>query len=189
MEKFVLKGVARSKTKKGANRKLRSSGLTPVICYGRTTEATSAAVDPAELLKILSTDHGPNLVFDLAIDNNGAEVKHEVMLRSIQRDPVTRRIIHADLYAIDAQRKVTVRVPIRLDGKAAGVGLGGKLRQAAREVALRCLPKDIPVVVAFDVSPMGLKERAQISQVPVPEGCEFIFDSDFLVAEIIPPRS
>jgi len=189
MEKFVLKGVARSKTKKGANRKLRSAGLTPVICYGRTTQATAASVDPAELLKILSTDHGPNLVFDFVMDDNGTEVKHEVMLRSIQRDPVTRRIIHADLYAIDAQRKVTVRVPIRLDGKAVGVGLGGKLRQAAREVVLSCLPKDIPVVVTFDVTTMSLKERAQISHVPVPEGCEFLFDNDFLVAEIIPPRN
>jgi hypothetical protein len=36
---------------------------------------------------------------------------------------------------------------------------------------------------------MGLKDRAQISAVPRPEGCEFVYNNDFLIAEIIPPRS
>lgn len=189
MEKLVLKGEVRAPGKKGASRKLRAAGSIPAVCYGRHVDAVSATIAPADLTRILSTAYGPNIVFELVVNDNGKEIRRDVMIKSVQRDPVTRRIIHADFYAIDADRKVTVRVPLRMDGKAAGVGVGGKLRTAARDVVVACLPKDIPTEVVLDVTPMGLRDRVQISAVPRPEGCEFIYSSDFLVAEIIPPRS
>ena len=189
MANLELKGVIRAAGKKGASRKLRASGSIPCVMYGRNVESLSASVNPADLAKVLSTDFGANIVFDLVVDDNGKEVRHPVMVKSVQRDPVSRRIIHADFYAIEADRKVLVRVPLRLEGRAAGVALGGKLRCAARDVMVSCLPKDIPTVVVFDVTPMNIKERAQISAVPRPAGCEFIYNNDFLVAEIFPPRT
>lgn len=189
MEKMELKGVIRAAGKKGASRKLRAAGSIPVVCYGRGIDTISATVSPADLTKVLSTEYGPNAVFAFVIDDNGKEIRRDVMVKCVQREPVSRRIIHADFYTIEADRKVNIRVPLRLDGKAVGVGLGGKLRPAAREVVVSCLPKDIPTVITFDVTPMGLKDRAQISAVPRPEGCEFVYNSDFLIAEIIPPRS
>ena len=189
MADLELKAVARAAGKKGASHKLRAAGNIPCVVYGRKIDTLSAAINPADLAKVLSTDFGPNVVFDLVIDDNGKEIRHSVMVKSVQRDPVSRRIIHADFYAVEADRKVLVRVPLRLEGRAAGVALGGKLRCAARDVMVSCLPKDIPTVVIFDVTPMNIKERAQISAVPRPAGCEFVYNNDFLVAEIFPPRS
>jgi len=189
MAKLELKGTIRAAGKKGASRKLRAAGSIPVVVYGRKIDTVSASVNPADLDKILATDFGANIVFDLVIDDNGKEIRHEVMIKSAQRDPLSRRIIHADFYAVEADRKVLVHVPLRLTGRAAGVALGGKLRSAARDVVVSCLPKDIPTEVPFDVTPLGIKERAQISAVPRPQGCEFVYSNDFLVAEIYPPRS
>ncbi len=189
MDTVEIKGCVRVPNKKGASRKLRAAGSIPVVCYGRHIDTLSATINPADLVKAISTAYGPNQVITLVVDDNGKEIRRDVMVKCVQRDPLSRRILHADLYTIDADRKVTVRVPLRLDGKAVGVGLGGKLRSAARDVVISCLPKDIPTEVVFDVTPMNLKDRAQISAVPRPNGCEFIFSSDFLVAEIIPPRA
>ena len=189
MEKIEVKGIVRQGGKKGVSRKLRAAGNLPIVCYGRGIDTIAATINPNDLLKALSTEYGPNIVFTLVLDDNGKEIRRDVMVKCVQRDPLSRRILHADLYTIDADRKVTVRVPVRLEGKAVGVGLGGKLRSAARDVVISCLPKDIPTEVVFDVTPMNLKDRAQISAVPRPNGCEFIFSSDFLVAEIIPPRA
>ncbi len=189
MAKLELKGTVRSGGKKGASRKLRAAGSIPAVCYGRHVDTIAATIDPNDLAKILSTEFGPNIVFTLVLDDNGKEIRRDVMVKCVQREPVSRRILHADLYAIDADRKVNVRVPLRLDGKAVGVGLGGKLRAAARDVVISCLPKDIPTEVVVDISNLNIKERIQIGSVPRPAGCEFIFHSDFLVAEIYPPRS
>lgn len=189
MANLELKGEIRAAGKKGASRKLRAAGSIPCVVYGRTIDTVSASINPADFAKILSTEAGANVVFDLVINDNGKEIRHTVMVKSVQRDPVSRKIIHADFYAVEADRKVLVKVPLRLEGRAAGVALGGKLRSAAREVVVSCLPKDIPTVVIFDVTPMGIKDRAQISAVPRPEGCEFVYHNDFLVAEIFPPRS
>lgn len=185
MEKLELKGEVRVPGKKGASHKLRATGMIPVACYGRHIDSINASIDPEDLMKVLSTEYGPNIVFDFVC----GDVRRTVMVKSVQRHPVTRRFLHADLYVVDADRKVRVRVPLELTGKSVGVGKGGSLRKAAREVVVSCLPKDIPSVVKFDVTPLDLKERAQISNVPVVDGCEYIYDSDFLVAEIIPPRS
>ncbi len=189
MEKIELKGVVRCGGKKGVSRKLRATGNIPVVCYGRHMDSIAATINPADLVKVLSTKFGANIVFTFVVDDNGKEVRRDVMVKSIQRDPVSRRILHADFYAVDADRNVVVRVPMRLEGKAVGVGLGGKLRCAVRDVVLTCLPKDIPAEVVYDVSAMNIKDRVQISAVPRPAGCEFIFSSDYLVAEVYPPRS
>lgn len=189
MANLELKGTIRVGGKKGVSRKLRAAGSIPVVCYGRHIDTIAATINPVDLQKVLSTEFGPNIVFTLVVDDNGKEIRRDVMVKCVQRDPVSRRILHADFYAIDADRKVTIRVPLRLDGKAAGVGLGGKLRSAARDVVVTCLPKDIPADVVVDVTPLGLKERIQIDAVPRPAGCEFIFQSDFLVAEVLPPRA
>ncbi len=185
MEKLELKGEARVAGKKGASRKLRATGMIPVTCYGRGVDAISASINPDDLTRILSTEYGPNIVFDFVC----GDARHTVMVKSVQRHPVTRRFLHADLYCIDADRKVRVRVPLELTGKSVGVGKGGSLRKAARDVVVSCLPKDIPSVINFDVTPLDLKERAQISRVPVIDGCEYIYDNDFLVAEVIPPHA
>ena len=189
MEKLEIKGVVRCGGNKGVSRRLRANGELPIVCYGRHIDTLAATINPNDLAKVLSTEFGPNIVFTLVLDNKGEEVRREVMVKSVQRDPVSRRILHADFYAVDADRAVKVRVPLRLEGKAVGVGLGGKLRSAAREVVVSCLPKDIPSVVVYDVTSMNIKDRVQISAVPRPAGCEFVYASDFLVAEVYPPRS
>ena len=189
MANLEVKGVVRAGGKKGVSRKLRAAGSIPVVCYGRHIDTVAATIDPNDLTKALSTEFGPNIVFALVLDDNGKEIRRDVMVKSVQRDPVTRRVLHADLYAVDADRKVNVRVPLRLDGKAVGVGLGGKLRSAARDVVVSCLPKDIPTEVVVDVTNLNIKERIQISAVKRPAGCDFLYSSDFLVAEIYPPRS
>lgn len=189
MEKLELKAVVRASSNKGAARRLRMAGMIPAVCYGRDEETIATAINPLELTKLLSGPHGPNLVFDLLIDDNGAVTRREVMVKSVQRDPVTRRFLHADFYIISHERKVIVRVPIRLEGRSVGVSMGGRLRQSARDVVLTCLPQDIPVEVVYDVTPLGLKERTQISKVTPPAGCTFIYNTDFLVAEVSPPRT
>lgn len=182
-----LKGVVRKGANKGVARRLRVSGQIPAVCYGKGLDSIAFAVDPAELAKVLSGPFGPNVVFNLVLDDAGKAITRSVMVKSLQREPVSRRVIHADLYAIDPTRKVVVEVPIVLEGRSVGVAQGGKLRQVTRGVNVRCLPADIPVEVKYDVSALDIKQRAQVSQITVPENLELVYHTDFAIAQILPP--
>lgn len=182
-----LKGVIREGASKGFSRRLRAAGLIPAVCYGKGLESLSFSVSPVELMKVLSGSYGPNAIFDLVLDDNGKEQRRTVMIRCLQRDPVTRKILHADFYAIDPARKVLVEVPIVLVGRSVGVAMGGRMRQVARSVNVRCLPKHIPETIACDVSKLEIKQRAQVSQITVPEELELVYHADFAVAQVLAP--
>lgn len=188
MQKIEVKGDVRKSGKKGACRKLRAAGSIPVVVYGHNVESLAVAIKPDDLIKALSTEYGPNIVFDIVLNDEGKEIRRPVMVKCLQRHPVTRRILHADLYAIDPERDVTVHVPLSLEGRSVGVAAGGELRQAARDVVVSCHPSNIPVKVVLDTTALNIRERVKISQVPRPEGCEFVYLNDFLVCEIYPPR-
>ena len=63
-----------------------------------------------------------------------------------------------------------VDVPLELTGKAAGVVLGGTLRQVFRTLPVRCLPAQIPVKVTYDVTELQLDAHVASKDVPLPEG-------------------
>ncbi len=187
METVELKATSRAKGSKGAARRLRSSGRVPAVCYGNGIDVMEIAFESANLYRIIEGPLGRNTILDLNIDDGA---KHcAAMIKSVQKDPVSRRLVHVDFFAVREDREVVVSVPIRLVGQSIGVKRGGKMRQIARTVMLKCLPGNIPAEVTFDVSEMQLKERAQISQVVAPEGTQLLFDHDFAIAQVNAPRA
>ncbi len=50
---------------KGPSRRLRASGKIPAVAYGADIAATSLAVSPKELKRLLSGEHGLNTVVEL----------------------------------------------------------------------------------------------------------------------------
>jgi len=118
---------------KGAARKLRAAGRIPGIYYGAGEEAQDVALDPRVLDRLIrSSAAGINTLFDLV--GGGALDGKRVLVKEIQRDPVSGTPLHADLYAVDLDRKVEVSVPYRLTGTAQGVKMGGIVDHALREV-------------------------------------------------------
>ena len=87
---------------------------------------------------ILKSQHGQNTVVELGID--GARRSP----RSCATTPCTpsrRELLHADFVEIKLDQPVDVEVPFLCKGKAAGVVLGGILRQVYRTLPIRCLPE------------------------------------------------
>ena len=62
-------------------------------------------------------------------------------------------MVHIDLYGVDMDTKVTVKVPIIIVGQSIGVREeGGVLNQSMTEVEIECLPNDIPQHIEADIS-------------------------------------
>ena len=108
---------------KGAARKLRAAGQVPAVLYGSGIDPVVLAVESRLLDDVLHA--GANAVLDLT---GHKDLKGKLALvKAVQRDPVSRRVLHCDLYAVDIRKKVTVSVALHYDGKPSGVELQSEM--------------------------------------------------------------
>jgi len=178
---------AREARGKGGARKLRQRGMAPGVVYGGGREATAIAFDVADFERLIATSHGGvNTLIDLAGDTPVAG--RTVMAKELQREPVRGAITHVDFFEIDMKEKIEVEVPIHLTGTPKGVVLGGVLDQQMREVLLMCLPNSIPDSIDVDVTELELGDSLHLSDLVVPEGCEFHAEETLTVATVLIPR-
>jgi large subunit ribosomal protein L25 len=185
MEAISISTERRDGTGKGPNRQLRMAGRVPAIVYGHGLgEPVNVSVDPKELLKVFNDPKGLNAVIDLQVDG-GARM---VMIREVQRHPLTRKLLHIDFVAPDPAKEIEADVTLTVVGASPGVQAGGKLRTPVRSVKLRALPQNIPASVTADVSTLEMGDNLMVSQLPMAEGVQPVFDRDYVVAKVVAPR-
>mgnify|MGYP000386231887 CR=1 FL=1 len=176
----------RTELGKGANRRLRAQGLLPAVCYGSGSEATALSVDPKELMELLSGDYGFNAVFKLNVENS--DMAPVVRVNEYQRDPVRRELTHVDFQILSEDKVVTVTVPLRLTGRPQGTTVGGKLRQIRHSLKIKARPAAIPSELVLDVTELKVNAYSRVTEIPLPEGVEVIYDTNFSVATVFLPR-
>lgn len=186
MPENALAVEARAHTGKGHARKLRAEGRIPAVCYSSTMEAKTLQVDPHELEQLLrKSTAGMNTLIDL--QGGGLDGK-VVLVKDLQRDPVRGDLLHADLFAIDATKKIEVEVPVHAEGVPVGVRLGGGILDfPMREIEVSCLPGSIPEEFRVDVTELELGESVHVRDVPLPEGVELISDEDLTLISVVAP--
>lgn len=167
MEELVLKGQVRTQVGKGAAKKLRRQRLIPAVVYGGTSGPTAVTINPFEMMKLLGSGAGENVLISLALDGE-SEQSRTVILKALQRDPVRGGPLHADFLEVSMQRKIKVQIPVRLVGEAIGVKLnGGLLEQHLREVSVECLPGAIPSHIQVDISHLNLGHGIHVRELTV----------------------
>lgn len=170
---------------KGVARKLRQTGRIPAVVYGRRRATQSIAVSPEALSQLLHGGAGMNTLIELTIGGKA----ETVLLKSLQRDPVRGRYLHADFYQIDLTQKVTVSVPIHLIGKAKGIDFGGILDHPLRELLIECLPREIPQSIDVDVSNLDVNDSIHVSELALPAGVTMKTEGSLAVASVVLPAA
>ncbi|MFQ5417696.1 MAG: 50S ribosomal protein L25/general stress protein Ctc [Myxococcota bacterium] len=190
MAENEIQAEIREATGKGVARKIRATGRIPGVCYGQAQESQPITVDPKALDDLIrKSTAGLNTLINLKVAGGGAYDGKKVLLKEMQRDPVTNRPLHADFYAIELTHKIDVAVPIHVSGTAPGVTMGGILDQVLREVHLECLPDAIPEEVVADVSALELGMSIHIRDLMLPEGVELRSDPDLSVISVVAPKT
>jgi large subunit ribosomal protein L25 len=156
--------------KKSESKKIRSEGNIPAIVYVRGKESETITVNGVEFtahLRKVQSGRLSTTVFELLED----KVKpRKAILKDIHYDPVSYNVIHLDFEELLDDAKVNVKIPIEFTGVAecVGVKLGGIIRQVIRQLRVRCLPKDMPLVFQMDVKNLGLWEAKRLSDLELP---------------------
>jgi len=185
MENLSFKVDRRTETGKGANRRLRQSGLVPGVVYG-IHDSTPLSVDPKGLEQLLSTRAGANVIFQL---NVAGEKKSErpVIVKELQRDPMQGNILHADFLEIRMDQKITVSIPVNLTGESPGVKIGGTLSQLLRELEVACLPNAIPEEIVVDISQVNMNDVIHVRDLSIPADVDLITDPEDPVLTVMAP--
>ena len=159
----------RTKFGKGAARTMRRAGQTPAVVYGKT-EPLALELDTRAFTKALLAIARKNAVINLEIIDGGKKSVKHVVTKEIQKDPLLDSVVHADFYEISLDATMTFVVPIRFNGKAKGVDMGGDLMISKEKLTLRGKALDIPDAMEVDVSPLGLGEKRTFGDLPLPAG-------------------
>lgn len=167
---------------KGFNRKLRREGKIPAVRYGRQCSVSMLAVDRFAMERLLVESGGSSLV-SLKLDGAGVDDDFLSIVKDVQRDPVSGRLIHADFYGVRYGEPILVEVPIVFTGKAKGVAEGGLLQPVRRSLEIRCLPRKIPENITIDVSELGLGEAIHVNDLEV-EDVEFVASVNFTIVTV-----
>jgi len=183
MEVQRLKASIREETGKNPARRLRSSGLTPAVLYGSKTPSIKLTVQAAELKKMLLT-RGNKKFFHLVLEHDGKTEEKLSMVKQFEVHPLTDQLIHADFYEVDMNRKVTVEVPVHIQGTALGVEMGGELLQHKRSLKISSLPGSLPERIDLDIRKLKVGESLKVKDIPAPEGVTFVDGGDVAVVFI-----
>jgi large subunit ribosomal protein L25 len=167
---------------KNENRRTRAAGRIPAVVYGEHRPSANVTVDTVEFERILSRLHGRNPIFNLSIE--GDDEQHVALLREMQQHPVTDEIRHLDLFLIPQGAKVTVQVPVILEGEPVCVKFGeAEVIQMVDHVDVSCEPREMPDTVRLDVSSLVLLDRRFVRDLVAPAG-EIVSDGDLQILTV-----
>lgn len=142
----------------------------PAVLYGPGRKAVKLSVVRKTLEDLLKAAGAEQFMLDIMIGDSSEP--RMAIIKEIARHPVSRKPLHVDFYEIDPNRKSVFMVPIALKGKSIGVEMGGMLSLIRRELAVRCLPKDVPDAIEVDVTALDTGDALHVRNLVLPEGVE-----------------
>jgi large subunit ribosomal protein L25 len=174
-----LAAEARTEFGKGAARKIRAAGKIPAVIYGHGTEPQHVTLPGHEVALIIRK---ANQVLDLDI----AGKSQLALVKDVQKDPVRQIIEHLDLIVVRRGEKVTVDVPVHVEGESfAGTIVVQDVTAVSLEVEATHIPERITVSVE------GAEEGTHITagSLELPAGATLQSDPELLILTVTTPAA
>jgi large subunit ribosomal protein L25 len=169
-----LTAELRTEFGKGAARRIRRAHKVPAVLYGHGSDPIHISLPGHETLLALRTANAL-----LSIDING---KSQLALpKQVQRDPLKHTIDHVDLVIVRRGEKVTVDIPLHVEGEAGDDTLVVVDHNSiAVEAEATHLPEQI--VVSIEGLPAGTQILAR--DLKLPAGVSLDLDPEALIVNV-----
>ena len=160
MKTITIEGQLRTEIGKGATRQLRSQDKVPGVIYGGAKEINFSA--PAMAFKSLV--YTPDFQF-AEIKLNGDT--YRCILKDLQFDKVTDKLIHVDLLELVEDKKVIASIPLKFVGSPVGVKDGGKLHIKMKALKVKTYPKYLRENISVNIDNLELNGNVRVEDVQV----------------------
>jgi len=178
-----LEGKIRETGRKAADA-LRDAMRVPCVMYGPEVEDNvHFSIDELEFEKILS--ESKRQILNITVDGE----EYKTLLKEVEFHPLTDRPVHADFYVMAEDHKVTLSVPIKLEGTPVGVTEGGgRIFQPMHILRIRVKPDLIPGAYTVDISELEIGDSLHVRDLEL-EGIIPLDDLGRTLVTIRPPKS
>jgi large subunit ribosomal protein L25 len=186
MEELTLQVEMRKEVGgKGQLTASRASQKIPAVIYGGDKTAVSIFVAEKDLVKVRGTGK-TNAIITLKHDK-GTDT---VLLKEVQRHPISRAFLHVDFQRISLKKEIEVKVAIKVVGEAPGVKLhGGIMEYVLRELEVKCLPTSIPDSIKVDVSHADIGHAIHVKDIPAMEGVTILTSPEQVLITVTAPKA
>ena len=165
---------------------LRRAQKVPGVMYGRSLAARNLQFDYRVLVHAVRQAGTSHVV---SFSCEGDPQPQLALVREVQRHPVTNRILHVDLYAIEAGQRIRSMVPLVQRGKAPAVALGAVVAQEVDSLEVECLLEDMPEAVEIDLEKLvNIHSRLTVADLVIDPKVHVLDPADTVVAHVIVQR-
>ena len=163
---FTLDAEVRTDLGKGASRRLRHANKVPAILYGEGKDPISLTLEHKDVYRAQQEEAFYSHVLTLKIDGKPVEC----LIKDMQRHPFKQIVMHLDFLRIDATHPVHVNAPVHFINEDAAEKKGGTIAHHVNEIAISCLPANIPEFISIDVAGLEVGQTLHLSDITLPKG-------------------
>ena len=163
---FTLEAEVRTDLGKGASRRLRHADKVPAILYGENKESVSLTLAHKDVFRAQQEETFYTQVLTLNIAGEPVEC----LIKDMQRHPFKQLVMHLDFIRIDANHVVHAKTAIHFINEDEAAKSGANIAHHMNEIAITCLPKDLPEFITIDLAGLKLGQTLHLSDVTFPAG-------------------
>jgi large subunit ribosomal protein L25 len=163
---FTLDAELRTDLGKGASRRLRHANKVPAILYGEGQEPVSLTLEHKNVFRAQQEEAFYSHVLTLNIAGKPVEC----LIKDMQRHPFKQLVMHMDFLRIDAKHDLHANVPVHFINEEAVIKSGASIAHHVTEIAITCLPKDLPEFIEVDLANLEIGQTIHLSDVTLPAG-------------------
>lgn len=169
----------REKKTRHSSRQCRRKGLVPGVIYGKGINNFLFEIGELELNHALSVtgEHG-------LLSINSQEGSLNTLIKEVQRDPVTRMVLHIDLEKVEGNEEIETAVPINYVGEEYINKLDAVLQKNLDSIKVKCSPSNIPKGVNLNVGRAKPGDQFKIADVEFGNEITVVDDLNSIVASV-----
>ena len=174
MSDLTLSAEKRTQFGKGAARKIRRDHKIPAVMYGHGADPIHITLPGHATMMALKN---PNALLTIVIDGD----EQLALAKDVQRDAIKPIIEHVDLVVVRKGEKVTVDIPVHLEGEA---GPETVVQVDHTTISVEAEATHIPEYVTVSIEGLPAGTQIHASDLTMPDGATLATDPEALVVNI-----
>ena len=174
----TLQIESRPKTSSAGTRRLLNDGILPMALISKKDGTKLIQAVRSDVKTIFDAMSGV-AIFDVEDSGN----KSRVILKDVQRDPASRRVIHMTVMEVAMDDVVKVSVPVHVEGTPESVAKKiSTLMVPTTQLDVQARVKDLPETIVVDVSKLGENDKIADGDLNLGDGVSFLTSDATVIA-------